>query len=92
VTPLGRDTATLAPPTTENEYRPTVNRSAIMGGEPSPNSTFISRFALHSPRRSVSLRLVHMAPHIPASRTARPHRNSNQKANRRKKWQQLMKK
>ena len=100
LTPLGRDAATLTPSTTESEHRSTVNGSGrpihdsltVMPGwmsrERPPQSTFIARFALHSPRRSVSLRLVHMAPHIPAPSTARSHRILNQKANRRKKWQQ----
>jgi hypothetical protein len=39
-----------------------------------PQSTFITPFALHSHRRSVSLRLVQKARHIPAPRTAPPHR------------------
>jgi hypothetical protein len=69
---------------------PTINAvaSTLERHTPDLNSTFTARFALHSPRRSVSLRLVHMAPHIPASRTARPQRILNQKANRRTKWQQ----
>jgi hypothetical protein len=96
LTPLGRDAATRTPPPTENEHRSTVNGSScpihdsltVMSAERPPQSTFIARFALHSPRRSVSLRLVRMTPHIPAPRTARSHRILNQKANRRKKWQQ----
>lgn len=42
--------------------------------EPVPQSTFAARFALHSPRRSVSLRLGLRALCIPASSSVRPHR------------------
>jgi len=46
--------------------------------EPVPQSTFAARFALHSPRRSVSLRLGLRALCIPASSSVRPHRILNQ--------------
>ena len=48
-------------------------------------------FALHSHRRSVSLRLVRMVRHILAQAKLGRHGILNTKANRRKKWQQLMK-
>jgi hypothetical protein len=42
--------------------------------EPSPQSTFAARFALHSPRRSVSLRLGLSAPCIPVLGFVRQYR------------------
>jgi hypothetical protein len=36
-------------------------RPTVLGGERPPQSTFTAPFALHSPRRSVSLRLAHSA-------------------------------
>jgi hypothetical protein len=67
---------------------PIHDSPTVMCGVRTPHSTFIARFALHSPRRSVSLRLVHKASHIPVPGTTRPHRILNQQINRRTKWQQ----
>ncbi len=57
---------------------PIHDSPTVMGGEPLPRSTFAARFALHSPRRSVSLRLGLWALCIPASSSVRPHRILNQ--------------
>ena len=43
---------------------PIHDSPTVMGGEPPPQSTSTARFALHSPRRSVSLRLAHSARRI----------------------------
>lgn len=65
----------------------TCNLQLTNGAEPPPQSTFTARFALHSPRRSVSLRLARRARRSLGCRHRGPHPNSHQKINRRTKWQ-----
>ena len=57
-----------AKPRTSSHDNPTVIRGK------GPQSTFAARFALHSPRRSLSLRLGLSALWIPASSIVRSHR------------------
>jgi hypothetical protein len=74
---------------TTHKYGCPIHESpTIMGGEPPPQSTLTARFALHSPRRSVSLRLAHSVRCIVVRSSAARIPNSHQKANRRTKWQQ----